>query len=146
MGVQVDERARDEEHYLRWIFDPRHIIKDEFKPSFISLRRDEQGISGQIYERLETEEEIYKSAKTFERTKESYWGYAMATVGELKAVALDSDEIYVLMTESIVPAHAEIRFVIEGAAVVVNTPNSRLSYYFNEIKELLSRGISKHRI
>ena len=73
-------------------------------------------------------------------------GYAMSTVGELKAVAMDSDEIYVLMTDSIVPAHAEIRFVIEGAAVVGNTPNSRLSYYFNEIKELLIRGISKRRI
>ena len=44
------------------------------------------------------------------------------------------------------PAHAEICFVIEGAAVVGNTPNSRLSYYFNEIKELLSRDISKRRI
>lgn len=143
MGVQVDERVRDEEHYLRWIFDPRHIIKDEFKPSFIRLRKDEKGISGQIYERLETKEEIYKAAKNFERAEESYWGYAMASVGEVRAVALDDDEIDVLMTKSIVPAHAEIRFVIEGAEVVGNTPNSRLSYYFNEIKDLLSRGISK---
>ena len=47
------------------------------------------------------------------------------------------------MTISGVPAHAEIRFVIEGEVIVGNTPNSRLSYYFNEIKELLCSGLSK---
>lgn len=143
MGSVVDERVRDEEHYLRWIFDPRHIIKDEIKPLFISLRKDEDGISGQIYERLESETEIYKAAKSFERVKESYWGYAMASVGKIRSLALDSDKIDVLMTESKVPAHAEIRFVIDGEQIVGNTPNSRLSYYFNEVKELLCGGLSR---
>ena len=145
MGKVVDERVRDEEHYLRWIFDPRHIIKDEVKPLFISLRKDEEGVSGQIYERLESETEIYKAAKGFERVKESYWGYAMASVGKIRSLALDSDKIDVLMTESKVPAHAEIRFVIDGEQIVGNTPNSRLSYYFNEVKELLCGGLSRQR-
>ena len=74
MGKVVDEFVRDEEHYLRWIFDPRHIIKDEVKPLFISLRKDEEGVSGQIYERLESETDIYKAAKSFESIKQSYWG------------------------------------------------------------------------
>lgn len=143
MGSVVDERVRDEEHYLRWIFDPRHIIKDEIKPLFISLRKDEDGISGQIYERLESETEIYKAAKSFERVKESYWGYAMASVGKIRSIALDSDKIDVIMTESKVPAHAEIRFVIDGEQIVGNTPNSRLSYYFNEVKVLLCGGLSR---
>ena len=143
MGKIVDERVRDEEHYLRWIYDPRHIVKDVVKPVFISLRPKEDGVSGQIYERLESEAEIYKAAKRFERIEESYWGYAMASVGKIRSLALDSDEIDVLMTISRIPAHAEIRFVIEGEQVVGNTPNSRLSYYFNEIKELLCGGLSK---
>ncbi len=143
MGKVVDERVRDEGHYLRWIFDPRHIVKDVVKPVFISLRPKEDGVSGQIYERLESEAEIYKAAKRFERIEESYWGYAMASVGNIRSLALDSDEIDVLMTISRIPAHAEIRFVIEGEQVVGNTPNSRLSYYFNEIKELLCVGLSK---
>ena len=145
MGKSVEDRVKDEEHYLRWIYDPRHIIKDVVKPSFISLRPKEDGVSGQIYERLESEAEIYKAAKSFERTKEAYWGFAMASVGEIRSLALDSDKIDVLMTESKVPAHAEIRFVIEGEKIVGNTPNSRLSYYFNEIKALLCGGLSKYR-
>lgn len=143
MGKVVDDRVKDEEHYLRWIYDPRHIVKDVVKPVFISLRPKEDGVSGQIYERLESEAEIYKAAKRFERIEESYWGYAMASVGNIRSLALDSDEIDVLMTISRIPAHAEIRFVIEGEQVVGNTPNSRLSYYFNEIKELLCVGLSK---
>lgn len=143
MGPVVDERVRDDEHYLRWIYDPRHIIKDEVKLSFISLRKDEDGISGQIYERLESETEIYKAAKSFERVKESYGGYAMASVGKIRSLALDSDKIDVIMTESKVPAHAEIRFVIDGEQIVGNTPNSRLSYYFNEVKELLCGELSR---
>lgn len=143
MGKVVDERVRDDEHYLRWIFDPRHVIKDVVKPTFISLRPKEDGVSGQIYERLESEAEIYKAAKSFERPREAYWGYAMASVGEIRSVALAVDEIDVLLTESFVPAHAEIRFEIEGEVIVGNTPNSRLSYYFNEIKDLLCRGLAK---
>ena len=143
MGKVVGDRVKDEEHYLRWIYDPRHIVKDVVKPVFISLRPKEDGVSGQIYERLESEAEIYKAAKRFERIEESYWGYAMASVGNIRSLALDSDEIDVLMTISRIPAHAEIRFVIEGEQVVGNTPNSRLSYYFNEIKELLCVGLSK---
>ena len=146
MGKVVDDRVKDEEHYLRWIYDPRHIIKDVVKPSFISLRPKEDGVSGQIYERLESEAEIYKAAKSFERTKEAYWGFAMASVCEIRSVALAGDEIDVLLTESIVPAHAEIRFVIEGEKIVGNTPNSRLSYYFNEIKALLCGGLSKRMV
>lgn len=143
MGKVVDDRVKDEEHYLRLIYDPRHIIKDVVKPSFISLRKDEDGVSGQIYERLESEAEIYKAAKSFERTKEAYWGFAMASVGEIRSLTLDSDKIDVLMTVSRVPAHAEIRFEIDGEPIVGNTPNSRLSYYFNEIKELLCGGLVK---
>ena len=146
MGKSVEDRVKDEEHYLRWIYDPRHIIKDIVKPSFISLRPKEDGVSGQIYERLESEAEIYKAAKSFERTNEAYWGFAMASVGEIRSVALAGDEIDVLLTESIVPAHAEIRFVIEGEKIVGNTPNSRLSYYFNEIKALLCGGLSKRMV
>ena len=146
MGKVVDKRVRDEEHYLRWIFDPRHIIKDEVKPLFISLRKDEEGVSGQIYERLESETDIYKAAKSFESIKQSYWGYAMASVGKIRSLALDRDRIDVLMTISKVPAHAEIRFVIDGTAIVGNTPNSKLSYYFNEIKESLCSGLSKRMV
>ena len=146
MGKVVDDRVKDEEHYLRWIYDPRHIIKDVVKPSFISLRKDEDGVSGQIYERLESEAEIYIAAKSFERTKEAYWGFAMASVGEIRSLTLDSDKIDVLMTVSRVPAHAEIRFEIEGEPIVGNTPNSRLSYYFNEIKALLCGGLSKRMV
>jgi hypothetical protein len=47
------------------------------------------------------------------------------------------------MTISGVPAHAEIRFVIDGEQIVGNTPNSRLSYYFNEVKVLLCGGLSR---
>ena len=144
MGKVVDERVRDDEHYLRWIYEPRHIIKDVVKPIFISLRPKEDGVSGQIYERLESEAEIYKAAKSFERTKEAYWGYAMATVGQIRSVALAGDEIYVLLTESLVPAHAEIRFEIEGEPIVGNTPNSKITYYFNEIRELLSHNLLRN--
>ena len=143
MGKIVEECVRDDEHYLRWIFDPRHVIKDDIKPSFICLRKSEEGVSGQIYERLDSEAEIYKAAKSFQRHREAYWGYAMASAGMIRSVALDGDEVDVLMTESIVPAHAEIRFSIDGDVVIGNTPNSRLSYYFNEIKELLCRRLSK---
>lgn len=143
MGKVVDDRVKDEEHYLRWIYDPRHIIKDVVQLSFISLKPKEEGVSGQIYERLESEAEIYKAAKSFERNKEAYWGYAMASVGEIRSIAMDDDKIDVLMTVSKVPAHAEIRFAIDGEQIVGNTPNPRLSYYFNEIKELLCGGLVK---
>ena len=146
MEQGVDDRVRDEEHYLRWIYDPRNIIKDELKPSFISLRPKERGVSGQIYERLESDVEIYKAAKTYENSTEAYWGYAMALVGDIRSIAMDDDKIDVLMTVSKVPAHAEIRFAIDGEQIVGNTPNPRLSYYFNEIKVLLCGGLSKRMV
>ena len=111
-----DSLVRGEEHYLRWIFQPRHIFNGEIRDNFISLRPDETGISGQIYERL-------------------------ALVGDIRDLAKDNDYIDVVMTESLIPAHAEIQFQIEGLPTIGNTPNPKMTYYYFKIKELLSKTI-----
>ena len=139
--MKVDGCVMKDEHYLRWIFDSRHIFQGQFKPSFISLRMNEKGISGQIFERLESENVIKESACRFVRSKEIFYGYALAKVEDIENCAIENDTINVVMTESVVPAHAEIRFKLDDVPVVGNTPNPRLSYYFNEIKDLLSRTV-----
>ena len=138
-----DWYVRGEEHFLRWVFDPRHIIQEELRSTFISLRPVEKGISGQIYERLDSEDEIAKSAIRFVRKKETYYGYAMAIVEDIRNIAKEKDQIDVVLTD-MATAHAEIRFNIGGEDIVGNTPNPRLSYYFNVIKDLLSKNVIKY--
>lgn len=134
-----DSLVRGEEHYLRWIFQPRHISNGEIRDNFISLRPDETGISGQIYERIE-EIKIYEVSSEYAIKNKNY-GYAIAKVGDIRDLAKANDYIDVVMTESLIPAHAEIQFQIEGHPIIGNTPNSKMTYYFLKIKELLSKTI-----
>lgn len=137
-----DSLVRGEEHYLRWIFQPRHISNGEIRDNFISLRPDETGISGQIYERIE-EIKIYEVSSEYAKKNKNY-GYAIAKVGDIRDLAKANDYIDVVMTESLIPAHAEIQFQIEGHPIVGNTPNSKMTYYFLKIKELLSKTIHSY--
>ena len=134
-----DSLVRGEEHYLRWIFQPRHISNGEIRDNFISLRPNETGISGQIYERIE-ETKIYEVSSEYAKKNKNY-GYAIAKVGKIRDLAKDNDSIDVVMTESLIPAHAEIQFNVEGLLVIGNTPNPKMTYYFRKIKELLSNAI-----
>ena len=134
-----DSLVRGEEHYLRWIFQPRHIFNGEIRDNFISLRPDETGISGQIYERLE-ESNIYEVSSEYAKRNKNY-GYAIALVGDIRDLAKDNDYIDVVMTESLIPAHAEIQFQIDGLPTIGNTPNPKMTYYYFKIKELLSKTI-----
>ena len=129
----------DEEHYLRWIFQPRHIVNDVLKDNFISLRKDEEGISGQIYERV-ARDNIYEVSSMYSKKNDNY-GYAMAKVGDIRKLAQDKDKIDVLLTESPIPAHAEIRFNINDVPVIGNTPHPKMTYYLLKLKELLSKTI-----
>ena len=137
-----DSLVRGEEHYLLWIFQPRHISNGEIRDNFISLRPDETGISGQIYERIE-EIKIYEVSSEYAKKNKNY-GYAIAKVGDIRDLAKANDYIDVVMTESLIPAHAEIQFQIEGHPIVGNTPNSKMTYYFLKIKELLSKTIHSY--
>ena len=136
--------VRGEEHYLRWIFQPRHISNGEIRDNFISLRHDETGISGQIYERIE-EKKIYEVSSEYAKRNKNF-GYAMAKVGDIRDLAKENDDIDVVMTESLIPAHAEIQFKIDGCPIIGNTPNSKMTYYFLKIKELLSNTICAYSV
>lgn len=134
-----DSLVRGEEHFLRWIFQPRHLSNGEIRDNFISLRPYETGISGQIYERVE-EKKIYEVSSEYAKRNRNY-GYAIAKVGDIRDIAKDNDYIDVVMTESLIPAHAEIQFQIDGHPIIGNTPNSKMTYYYFKIKELLSKTI-----
>lgn len=148
------DMVMDEERYARNVYDPRNIDeKGILKEPFISLRTfqdgtEERGVSGQIYDRV-SEEDIIENGIRFIRKKnngepkERYVGFALAKVGDIRAVAGEDDEIDVVLTESEIPAHAEIVFRIEGVYLQGKNRNSRYLKYCDDLKELLNKDIRR---
>ena len=142
----------DEETFVRWIYRPRYINSDgDFKSCFISLRDresfHEEGISGQILERA-GHEQVIKSGQNFRRKsydgtpkEEHFIGYASANCGLIRAVADERDDkIDVVLTESLVPYHAEIRFYVEGTLIKGNNQNAHFLRYKDKLRELLTNN------
>lgn len=142
----------DDETYARWIYCPRYINDSGiFKSCFISLRDrkgyQEEGISGQILERVGHEQVIKNGLnfrrKTFDGTpkEERLVGYAFANCGQIRAVADERDDrIDVVLTKSVVPHHAEIRFYIEGTLVKGNNQNAHFLRYKDKLRGLLTNS------
>lgn len=142
----------NDETYVRWIYRPRYINDDGvFKSCFVSLRDredfQEEGISGQILERA-GHKQVIKSGLNFRRKtydgtskEEHFIGYASANCGQIRNVADEQDDkIDVVLTESIVPHHAEIRFYVEGALIKGNNQNAHFLRYKDRLRELLTNS------
>lgn len=138
----------NDETYTRWVYIPRYGESlSNLNPVFISLRPGEEGISGQILERTSHEVVLHWGMK-FRRQRndgkpneEQFVGYAKALVGNMRNVAEANDKIDVILTESEVPAHAEIRFCLNGESVRGNTQNPIFLRYKDKLKDLLSKNI-----
>ena len=143
----------NDETYARWIYRPRYIGTDGiFKFCFVSLRERndyrEEGISGQILERA-GHDTVIKCGESFRRKtydgtpkEERFIGYAYANCGRIRAVAdEEGDKVDVLLTESIVPHHAEIRFYVDGILVKGNNQNAHFLQYKDKLRSLLTENI-----
>ena len=137
----VQNKVLDNEHFARWVYCPRFVDKNgEFNEKFISLRPNEEGISGQIFEKA-GHDEILKCGAEYRRTskdgtekEERFVGYVKALTGEIRKIADEPDTSNdVVYTSSSVPFHAEIRFYINEALLKGNNQNP---YYLRYRKKL----------
>lgn len=133
----------DSEHFIRWMFCPKHYEAGRFTEQFICLRpKVDDGISGLIHERLpgiDIKAEVYCIARNFLRHNQCYYGYAFSKVGDIRGLALESDSIDVILVGRC--PHAEIRFNIDGQIIDKNTPHAKLSYYYDMLKKLFAKQI-----
>ena len=78
--------------------------------------------------------------KTYDGTpkEERFIGYASANCGQIRDVADEQDDkIDVVLTESLVPHHAEIRFYVEGAFIKGNNQNARFLRYKDRLAAIM---------
>lgn len=141
----------DEERFSRWVYKPRFVDDDGLlKKSFIFLRENinEEGISGQLYDRLSHDVVVSEGIKFERRHKnpqksEKLVGLAIVPVGDLRDVAILPDTIDVESVPSdYVSEHAEIRFYLDGVLATGNTSNQLLDFYFDEILSLMANGLT----
>lgn len=131
----------ENEHFSRWVYNPRFINDaGEVNDRFITLRShlNEEGISGQLFDRLPIEDVIESGQKFIRKTsngtpKETLSHIAKAEVGNIVHLALGTDKIRVEEVPSEhVPQHAEIKFdVVDNAS----TNSAKMYYYFEKIKD-----------
>ncbi len=139
----------DNERFSRWVFFPRFVNQNGLlNQKFVYLRPNinEEGISGQLYDRISRQVAIADGMK-FCRNKngvptEKLVALAIAKAGELRKLAFIPDSIDIVSCPSPnVHAHAEIRFAIDGIPITGNTANMQLLYYYDRIKDVLSDGL-----
>ena len=138
----------DEESYARWIYKPRYVDEEGiYNTSFITLRENEDGVSGQLIDRA-GKKLVILSGMRYRRSKkdgtpkeEKFLGFAKALSGEIRKVAVEPDKIDVIIRESAVPYHAVITFQIEGELIRGNTQNSHFLLYKDKLKDLLIKDV-----
>ncbi|MCQ2252110.1 MAG: hypothetical protein MJZ61_01535 [Bacteroidales bacterium] len=116
---------------------------------FVTLRPhiNEEGISGQLIDRIGVEVAVADGAKFIRTHKdgtpaEKLSALAIASVGELRNLSVGMDKVDVLnVPSSVVSAHAEIRIYIDGELVTGNSTNFKLKFYLNSISRILSQGL-----
>ncbi len=147
MCNEVQYKVLDDEHFARWVYCPRFVSANgEFNERFISLRPYEEGISGQIFEKV-GHNGILKCGAEFRRTskdgtdkEERFVGYVKARVGAIRKIADEPDTaIDVIYTESSIPFHAEIRFFINGDLLIGNNQNPYYLRYRKKLTELFKQ-------
>lgn len=151
----VQNKVLDNEHFARWVYCPRFVNADDtFNERFISLRPNEEGISGQIFEKA-GHDGILKCGAEFRRTskdgtdkEERFVGYVKALTGEIRKIADEPNtSIEVVYTPSpSVPYHAEIRFYINGALLKGNNQNSYYLRYRTNLTKLFAKDFVKINI
>ena len=142
--------VNDNERFSRWVFYPRFMDESgvlNHKFIFLCPNINEEGISGQLYDRISRQIAIADGMK-FCRKKngkpsEKLVALTIAKTVNLRKLAFVPDCIDVVSCPSpVVHAHAEIRISIDGIPVTGNTANMQLLYYYDRIKDVLSEGIS----
>ncbi len=146
-------KIEDSEIFSRWIYCPRYVDEsNNFNDNYTSLRKtiNEEGISGQIYNRA-GKEAVMKSGLEFIRKNkkgvatEAFVGVGLAEVISIRQLSVEPDTIDVIEVPSTrVPHHAEIRFWINGIPSFGQCQNPRLLYYFYELKKLMSKDVVEY--
>lgn len=143
----------DEETYTRWVYVPRYRNnKGEFNHAFISLRewpdRKEEGISGQIIDRASHTTVLLwglkfrRPSKDGTHKEERFTGYAKALAGKIRSIVdEEGDKVDVILTESEVPYHAEIKFEIDGDCIVGNNQHPKFLRYKDKLREILEKDV-----
>ena len=162
-----EDNILDSEHFTRWVYCPRSVDESgALKNDFVYLRiikgEPEEGISGQIFEKV-GHDGVLECGRKFIRTtkngtKELFLGYVKAKVGSIRNIAEEMENINadnanckidVLYTESeAIPFHAEIRLYINnilltGAFLKGITPNAYFLYYQRKLKKLFEKDFVK---
>lgn len=138
----------DQEHFSRWVYQPRFIDENgRLNSRFVILRPtiNEEGLSGQLFDRISLEVAVSEGKKFIRKYKtnsEKLVALAIVGVGDLRQIADVNDIIDVVSVPSeSVSAHAEIRFYLNGQLATGNTPTSFLKYYFDEINSLMQDNL-----
>ncbi len=151
MCNDVQNKVLDEEHFARWVYCPRFVSANGiFNEKFISLRPNEEGISGQIFEKVE-HDGILKCGAEFRRTtkdgtdkEERFVGYVKAKTRKIREIADEPEtSIDVIYTKSTIPFHAEIRFYINGDLLKGNNQNPYYLRYRKKLKSLFEQDFVK---
>ncbi len=150
MCNEVLNKVLDDEHFARWVYCPRFVSADDtFNDKFISLRPNEEGISGQVLEKA-GHDNILNCGAQFRRTKkdgtkERFVGYVKAQVGDIRKIANEPNtSIEVVYTASpSVPYHAEIRFYINEALLKGNNQNPYYLRYRTNLTKLFAKDFVK---
>ena len=129
----------DEEIYGRFVMDPRHQ-----KNPFISLRRNEEGVSGMIISRFKDSETIEPCRQTIMRKSKQFIPSMLTSlVKHIRNISIkDVIDVDVILTEINYPYHAEIRFINlkDNELVNGNTRLAEFSCICDDIKDLLSKN------
>ena len=152
MCNEVQDKVLDDEHFARWVYCPRFVDTDgTFNEKFISLRPQEEGISGQIFEKA-GHDGILKCGAEFRRTskdgtdkEERFVGYVKTQVDKIRKIADEPNtSIDVVYTPSLsVPFHAEIRFYINETLLKGNNQNPYYLRYRTNLTKLFEKDFVK---
>ena len=152
MKNQFDNEVKDSERFSRWVYRPRFIdASGILSDRFITLRPQlhEEGISGQLYDRVGREVVIKEGVLFVHKDKngnpkEELVAISKALVSEIRELSQDNDIIDVVSVPSAkVSHHAEIRFKIDGVDFMAdrNVMDARLQDYFDQIRMIMSENL-----
>ncbi|MBR5695988.1 MAG: hypothetical protein IKX43_07160 [Paludibacteraceae bacterium] len=151
MCNEVQYKVLDDEHFARWVYCPRFVDTDgTFNEKFISLRPQEEGISGQIFEKaghdviLQCGSKFRRASNDGTAKEERFVGYVKALTGEIRKIADEPDtSIDVVYTSSPVPFHAEIRFYINEDLLKGNNQSPYYLRYRKKLTKLFEQDFFK---
>lgn len=152
MCNEVQDKVLDDEHFARWVYSPRFVdANNTFNEKFISLRPKEEGISGQIFEKvghdviLQCGSKFRRAANDGTDKEERFVGYVKALTSEIRKIADEPDtSIDVVYTSSpSVPFHAEIRFYINEDLLKGNNQNPYYLRYRKKLTNLFEQDFFK---